>query len=148
MSTASGRQPSRRDLLPLILVGLPVVGAVATLVVQLYLATWGGVVVDAGWVLTTALFCLWGVLPFTAAVVVGVSVQRHWRGGAAVALLGQLLLVIGTGWLLWDVVTSESSTAVLGLVFAPLLQAAVVGVAMAAAVGLAKLRRSRTARTA
>ncbi|ABS04240.1 hypothetical protein [Kineococcus radiotolerans] len=141
MSAASGHPSSRPDLLLLALVGLPVVGAVLTLAVQLYLATWGGVDVDVVWVLSTALFCGWGLLPFVAAMLVGISVYRHWRSAAAVAVLGQLLLVIGTGWLLHDVVASESSTAVLGLIFAPLLQGAAAGVVMAGSVGVARMRR-------
>lgn len=145
VSTVSDHPSSRRDLLLLPLVGLPVVGAVATLVVQLYLATWGGVDVDVVWVLSTVLFCVCGLLPFAAAVVVGVSVHRHWRSAAAVAVLGQLLVVIGTGWLLHDVVTSESSTAVLGLLFAPLLQGAALGLVMAGAVGVARVRRRHAA---
>ncbi|GAA0325498.1 hypothetical protein [Kineococcus aurantiacus] len=132
----------------LALVGLPVVGAVTTLVVSAHLTSWDLVTEDVGAVLFTVLFIGWALLPFAAAVAVAVSVYRHWRGGAAVAIVGGLVLVALTVGLLWSVLTSESSTAVLGLLFAPFLQAAVAGVTMVAAVCLARWRRRRQSRLA
>ena len=148
MSTASGRPPSRRDPLLLALVGLPVVGAVTTLVVQLHLTSWDVVADEAGVALFALVASGWALVPFAASAVVGVSVHRHWRGGVPVALLGALLLLALTVGVLWSVLTSESSTAVLALLFAPFVQAALAGVTMAAAVGVAKLRRRRTTRAA
>ncbi|WP_432572941.1 hypothetical protein [Kineococcus sp. SYSU DK005] len=146
MSTASGRPASRRDPLLPALVGVPVVGAVATLAVQLHLASWDVLAEEVGVALFALLACGWALLPFAAAVVVGVCVHRHWRGGSAAALVGAVLLVAFTAWLLWSVLTDESSTAVLGLLFAPFVQGAVVGVTMAASVAVAGLRRRRAAR--
>jgi hypothetical protein len=45
-----------------------------------------------------------------------------------------------------SVLASESSTAVLGLLVAPLVQVALVGVTMVVAVGVARLRRRRMSR--
>ncbi|NIZ92205.1 hypothetical protein [Kineococcus rubinsiae] len=145
MSTATARARRRDPLLPA-LVALPAVGAVTTLVVSARLTSWDLVTADAGAVLFTLVFAVWALLPFALAVAVGVSVHRHWRGGVPAALAGGLLLTALTGWLLWSVVTSESSTASLGLLFAPFLQAALAGLTMAASVGLAALRRRRADR--
>ncbi len=125
----------------LALVGLPVVGALVTLVVVAYLTSWELVTEDVGAVLFGLVFCGWALLPFAAAVVVGVCVHRSWPGAVAVALAGAVVLMALTVWGLWSVLTSQSSTAVLALLFAPFVQSAVVGLTMAVAVVVARLRR-------
>ncbi|MEZ0493279.1 hypothetical protein AB2L28_13645 [Kineococcus sp. TBRC 1896] len=147
MTTAFRRLPSLRDPVLLALVGLPAVGAVTTLVATAYLTSWDLVTESVGSVVFVIAFGAWALLPFAAAVAVGASVRRYWRGATSVVLLGDLLLIALTAWVLWSIHTSESSTAVLGLLYAPLLQLALAGVTMVAAVGVAKLRRRRTART-
>ncbi|WP_432497830.1 hypothetical protein [Kineococcus gypseus] len=132
----------------LALVGLPVVGALLTLVVVAYLTSWDLVTEDVGAVLFALVFCGWALLPFAAAVVVGVCVHRFWPGAVAVALAGAVVLVAVTVWVLWSVLSSQSSTAVLALLFAPFVQAAVAGLTMAAAVAVAKLRRRGAPRSA
>jgi len=119
---------------------------VITLVVTAHLTSWELTTESVGAVLFAVLFTGWALLPFAAAAAVGVSVHRHWRAGRLVALVGDLLLVAFTVWGLWSVLTSDSSTAVLGLLFAPVVQAALAGLTMLAAVGVAKLQRRRTAR--
>ncbi len=57
------------------------------------------------------------------------------------ALAGHALLVAVTVWGLWSMLSSQSSTAVLALLFAPFAQGAVAGLTMPAAVAVAKLRR-------
>ena len=118
-------------------------GAVTTLVVSAHLTSWEPVTGSVGAVLFSVLFCGWALLPFAAAVAVGVSVRRHRRGGTPVALAGALLLLALTVAGLRSVLTSESSTAVLGLLFAPFVQGAVVGLTAVAAVGVAALRGRR-----
>ncbi|GAB3270381.1 hypothetical protein GCM10027586_20950 [Kineococcus gypseus] len=130
-----------REPVVLALVGLPVVGALVTLVVVAYLTSWELVTEDVGAVLFGLVFCGWALLPFAAAVVVGVCVHRFWPGAVAVALAGDLLLVAVTVWGLWSMLSSQSSTAVLALLFAPFAQGAVAGLTMPAAVAVAKLRR-------
>jgi hypothetical protein len=141
--TAPAHPSSKPDPLLLALVGLPAVGAVTTLAVQLYLSTWGGAWIDVEWLLLNVLLCGWALLPFAAAAMVATSIHRHWRRGSPVAFAGGVLLVGLTVWLLWSVLTSDSSTAVIALVFAPFMQATVVGLTMAGAVGFAKRRRRR-----
>lgn len=146
MSTPARRPPWRRDPLLLALVGLPLAGAVTTLGVNAYLASWDVATESVGWVLITVLMSVWQLLPFAGAIAVGIAVHRYWRGGSPVALLGGLLLLVLTvGWL-WDIVTSESSTAAVGLFFGTFWQAALVGLTLGGATGLAALRRRRTAR--
>jgi len=116
------------------------VGAVTTLVTTASVMSWELTTESVGAVVFAIVFTGWALLPFAAAVAVGVSVRRHWRGAVAVALVGDLLLAL-TVWALWSVLASESSTAVLGLLFAPLVQLALVGVTMAVAVSVASLRR-------
>lgn len=148
MSTASRRPSSLRDPVLLALVGLPVVGAVTTLVTTASLTSWELTTESVGAVVFAVVVTGWALLPFAGAVAVGLSVHRHWRGASAVVLLGDLLLLALTVWSLWSVLASDSSTAVLGLLFAPLVQAALVGVTMAVAVGVARLRRGWTSRAA
>lgn len=146
MTTASVLPSPRRDPFLPALVALPVAGAGTTLVVSARLTSWDLVTADVGAVLFTLVYVGWALLPFALAVAVGVSVHRHWRGGAPAALAGGVLLLASTVWMLWSIVTSESSTASLGLLFAPFLQAALAGLTMAAAVGVATLRRRRADR--
>ena len=121
-------------------------GAVTTLVTTASLTSWELTTESVGAVVFAIVFTGWALLPFAAAAAVGVSVRRHWRGAIAVAVVGDLLLLALTVWALWSVLASESSTAVLGLLFAPLVQVALVGVTMAVAVGVARLRRRRMSR--
>lgn len=146
MSTASRRSSSLRDPLLLALVGLPAVGAVTTLATTATLTSWELTTESVGAVVFAIVFTGWALLPFAAAVVVGVSVRRHWRGALAVVLVGDLLLLAFTVWALWSVLTSDSSTAVLGLLFAPLVQVALVGVTMVVAVGVARVQSRRMRR--
>lgn len=139
---------ARRDPLLLALLGLPAVGAVVTLVVLAYLTSWDVSTESAPMVVFSVVSTVWSVLPFAGAVAVGLSVRRHWRRGAGAVVVGDVLLVAQTVWFLSDVLTSESSTAVLGLLFAPALQAAVAGVTLLAAIGLARLRGRGRTRTA
>ncbi len=146
VSTALERPSWRRDPAALTVVGLPVVGAVVTLALLVHLTSWELVTESVGGLVFVLVTTVWALLPFATAVVVGVSVHRYWRGGMAVALAGTVLLVAMSVWMSWDVLTSESSTAVLALFFFPFMQAAWVGATTAAAVGVAKLRGRRTAR--
>lgn len=148
MTTAPARPSPRRGPLLPVLVALPVVGAVTTVVVTGRLTTWELLTEDVGAVVFSVLFLGWAVLPFAAAVAVGVATHRHWREGGPVAVVGGLLLLALTVALLRSVVTSDSSTAVIGLLYAPLLQAALVGLTTAATVGVARVRRRRAARPA
>ncbi|NAZ81183.1 hypothetical protein GTR02_05075 [Kineococcus sp. R8] len=141
MVTASRPSAPRRDPLSALLVAPPVLGAVATLVTSASLTSWDLVTDGVGAVLFALAFVGWSMLPFAAAVAVGRSVHRYWRGGSPVAFVGGVVLVALTVWVLWDIVTSESSTAVIGLLFVPFAQAAVAGLTMAGAVGVATLRR-------
>ncbi|WP_380173260.1 hypothetical protein ACFEMC_02425 [Kineococcus sp. DHX-1] len=140
MPTTAPGPRARRDPLLLALLGLPVVGATTTLAVSGHLTSWDVATESAAMVTFTVVWTVWAVAPFAAAVAGGLSVRRHWRGGAGTVVVGDVLLVALTVWLLSDVLTSESSTAVLGLLFAPPLQAAVPGVTLLAAVGVARLR--------
>ncbi|MFD0485410.1 hypothetical protein ACFQ46_22695 [Kineococcus sp. GCM10028916] len=117
-----------------------------TLVTTASLTSWELTIESVGAVVFAIAFSGWALLPFAAAVVVGVSVRRHWRGAVAVALVGDLVLLAFTVWALWSVLASDSSTAVLGLLFAPLVQVALVGVAMVVAVGVARVRSRRMSR--
>ncbi|NAZ74331.1 hypothetical protein GTQ99_02680 [Kineococcus sp. T13] len=84
-------------------------------------------------------------------VAAGVSVAQRvaaagWTSWELVTeSAGAVLFAVLTVWGLWSVHTSESSTAVLGLHFAPFVQVAVAGLTMALAVGVARLRRRRAA---
>ena len=133
------------DPVRLALVGLPVVGALTTLVVAARLTTWDLVTEDVGSVLFVIVFVGWALLPFAAAAAVGISVRRHWSGGVPAALIGGLALPVLTVWWLRSVLTSDSSTAVIGLLFAPFLQSALVGVTLGVAVLLARRRRAGSA---
>jgi hypothetical protein len=133
------------DPVRLALVGLPAVGALTTLVVAARLTTWDLVTEDVGSVLFVVVFVGWALLPFAAAAAVGISVHRHWSGGVPVALVGGLALVALTVWWLLSVLTSDSSTAVIGLLFAPFAQAALVGATLGVAVLLARRRRAASA---
>lgn len=148
MPSTGPRPRTPRDPLLLALLGLPAVGAVTTLAVLAHLTSWDVSTESALMVVFSVVSTVWSVLPFAAAVAVGLSVRRHWRGGSAAVVVGDVLLVAQTVWFLSDVLTSESSTAVLGLLFAPALQAALAGVTLLAAIGLARLRGRRRPRTA
>ena len=75
----------------------------------------------------------WGVsAALGMAALVAWALAARWRG-RVVLLVGGLVLLVATAWMLWSSLADDSSTASLGLLFAPVYGWLVVG---ATAVGL------------
>ena len=131
----------RRGLLRA-LVALAALGGLGTLGVLALAGGWfdGGLSAGgAGW---TAVLTLWCLSPFALAVVVAVGVRRAWPRGLWAVLVGEVALVALTAVLLHDMLTSESSTAALLLLFLPLYQGALLVLTLVAAAVTHRLRRT------
>jgi hypothetical protein len=130
-----------------VLLTLALVGGLGTLGVMAWAGGWFEQRVATDAALAGLLFVLWDLAPWAGAVALVVTTRRRQAGGTWALLVGLLALVSLTAWLLHGMVTSESSTAALLLVFLPLYQWLLLGLTAAASALLHwwRVRRWRTA---